>query len=67
MVGLAGMDSETTLKLIVIACFACMVVFGALGKYIASQSGRSEFEGLVLGVLFGPLGCLIEALLPKHR
>jgi hypothetical protein len=40
------------------------VLFAALGYYIAAQKGRPETEGLVLGLVFGPLGCLIEAILP---
>ncbi len=43
-------------------------VFGWFGAYIAEQKGRGSTEGFVLGFLFGPLGCLIEALLPtQHR
>lgn len=43
--------------------------FGGLGWYIAGQKGRSGGEGAVLGFLFGPLGVLVEALLPsiEHR
>jgi hypothetical protein len=39
--------------------------FGALGYYIASQKGRPEAEGLLLGFLFGPFGVLILSLLPS--
>src|SRR5260370_30727836 len=35
-----------------------------LGPYIAEQKGRNVWEGALLGLLFGPFGCLIEALLP---
>ncbi len=38
--------------------------FGGLGFWIASQKRRPEAEGLVLGLIFGPLGCLIEGLMP---
>lgn len=40
------------------------VIFGGLGAYIAGQKGRAPAEGAVLGFLFGPLGALIEAILP---
>ena len=39
--------------------------FGALGYYIATQKGRPQAEGLLLGFLFGPLGVLLVALLPS--
>jgi hypothetical protein len=40
-------------------------VFGFLGMFVADQKGRSGGEGFLLGFLFGPLGCLIECLLPN--
>jgi hypothetical protein len=40
-------------------------LFGGLGAYVATQKRRPLEEGLILGALFGPLGCLIEALLPS--
>jgi hypothetical protein len=39
-------------------------VFGALGSWIAMQKNRDNSEGFALGCIFGPLGVLIEALLP---
>jgi hypothetical protein len=41
------------------------VVFGGLGSWIAGQKNRPKSEGLILGFAFGPLGALIEALLPS--
>lgn len=38
-----------------------------LGGYVASQKGRSDWEGIGLGLLFGPLGVLVEALLPSGQ
>ena len=35
-----------------------------LGAYVAAQEGRPRAEGAALGLLFGPLGCLVVALLP---
>ena len=34
------------------------------GEYVAKQKGRPPFEGLVFGLLFGPLGPIIEGVLP---
>jgi hypothetical protein len=31
---------------------------------VAAAKGREPAEGIILGFVFGPLGCLIEALLP---
>ncbi|SIO58458.1 hypothetical protein SAMN05444166_5686 [Singulisphaera sp. GP187] len=45
---------------------ALWVMFALFGSWIASVKGRSSSEGLVIGFLFGPLGCLIEALLPTQ-
>jgi hypothetical protein len=47
------------------------VVFGwlmlaVLSTWIAGQKNRGEDEGFILGALFGPLGVLVEALLPAH-
>jgi hypothetical protein len=38
--------------------------FGGLGAWIAGQKRRSPVEGLILGVVFGPVGAIVEALLP---
>lgn len=40
------------------------LAFAGLGAWIAGQKHRSVEEGFALGLIFGPLGCLIEALLP---
>jgi hypothetical protein len=42
-------------------------IFGALGSWVATQKNRDGGEGAVLGFLFGPLGVLIEALLPAGQ
>jgi len=49
---------------ILFLCFLAWCAFAGLGYYIAGQKGRSEAEGLILGFLFGPVGVLVEALLP---
>ena len=43
------------------------VFLGALGSYIAEKRGRSHIEGFILGFLFGAIGLLIEAFLPKKN
>jgi hypothetical protein len=42
-------------------------IMAAFGSWIAGQRGRSGFEGFILGFLFGPLGVLVEALLPPGQ
>lgn len=42
------------------------LVFGLLGRWVADQCGRRGSEGFVLGFLFGPVGVIIEALLPHQ-
>ena len=48
--------------LIVLVVFG--VIFGALGSWIAKERHRDQGEGFVLGFLFGPLGVIVEAILP---
>lgn len=35
-----------------------------LGGYVSAQKGRNPGEGVVLGLLFGPLGVVVALLLP---
>jgi hypothetical protein len=42
------------------------ILMGALGSWIAIQKSRNPAEGFVLGLFFGPLGVLVEALLPTR-
>ncbi len=42
------------------------VVFGGFGAWIAGQKNRDANEGAVLGGLFGPIGVIVEALLPTR-
>lgn len=44
--------------------FVTCVVTGAVGSWIAAQKNRPGGEGFALGFFFGPLGLIIEALLP---
>ena len=41
-----------------------VVVLGGVGYWIAIQKRRSEVEGAALGCLLGPIGWIIEAVLP---
>ena len=41
-----------------------IVVLGGVGYWIAIQKRRSEVEGAALGCLLGPIGWIIEAVLP---
>ncbi|MDR3633521.1 MAG: hypothetical protein P4L84_06775 [Isosphaeraceae bacterium] len=43
---------------------AWWVACAALGWYVSAQKGRGAAEGLVLGLLFGPLGVAVALLLP---
>jgi hypothetical protein len=40
------------------------LLFALLGVYISTAKGRSPGEGLILGVILGPIGLLIDACLP---
>ena len=35
-----------------------------IGSYVSSQKGRSPAEGALLGLLLGPIGLVIAAVLP---
>jgi hypothetical protein len=41
------------------------VAFGDLGTWIGIQKRRGAPEGLALGLVFGPLGVLVELFLPQ--
>jgi hypothetical protein len=42
------------------------IVMGFLGAFVAAQKRRAVAEGFMMGLLFGPLGVLVEALLPNE-
>lgn len=46
--------------------FFAAIFFGVLGAWVAGNKRRSGGEGLALGCLLGPLGVIIEALLPTQ-
>jgi MFS family permease len=51
----------------VVALLVYAIVFGGLGLFVANAKNRPSGEGFCLGLLFGPLGALIEALLPNGK
>ena len=46
---------------------ASVFVAALVGSFVASAKGRSASEGFFLGLILGPFGLLIEALLPTLR
>jgi hypothetical protein len=44
---------------------AWSIYFGALGWYVATVKERDPLEGILLAILAGPLGVLLEALFPQ--
>lgn len=42
------------------------IALGFLAIWISTQKGRSAGEGFLLGFLFGPLGVIVEVLLPSR-
>lgn len=52
---------------LIVAYLTVAFAFAALGSWIAREKGRSTFPGAVIGFLFGPLGCLILALLSNEK
>jgi len=48
-----------------IALGVVWIICAAAGSAICEGKGRSAFEGFLLGLLFGPIGLIICAVLPK--
>jgi hypothetical protein len=48
----------------VVSAAVWVVYAGGIGWYVASAKGRGGLEGIILGVLAGPVGWLVVALLP---
>ena len=40
------------------------VICGGIGAYVAAQKRRAAAEGFLLGLILGPLGVVVAALLP---
>ncbi len=50
----------------IITPFAIFLSFGGYGAWVARRRGKSRFEGFCWGLVFGPCGVLMIALMP-HR
>jgi hypothetical protein len=55
------------LAVVGISVVGWVAMFGYLGQWVAHECGRNEREGFWLGILFGPLGLILEALLPRPK
>jgi hypothetical protein len=53
------------MEIVILAIAVLLVVSALAGIYVAQAKKRHEVEGAIFGVLFGPLGVLIEANLPE--
>jgi len=58
---------QWTLALAAFGALIYFTVFGLAGSYVAEQNGRSLLEGVCFGLVFGPLGLVIEACLPTQQ
>lgn len=43
-----------------LGCIACSLI----GTYVAVEKHRSPGEGLIFGLVLGPIGVLLEAMMP---
>lgn len=59
-----GSGPRGSLVALVALASLALAVCGCLGAYIARAKGRSALEGLLFGVLLGPIGVLIAVLMP---
>jgi alpha/beta superfamily hydrolase len=50
---------------VVVGLLAWLIAFGFLGRYVSQQCGRSTTEGIFLGCIFGPLGAILVAIMPR--
>lgn len=51
---------------ILIGVILYLIFFGFLGNYLGAMRRRS-FEGMWLGILLGPIGCIIALLMPEGK
>lgn len=58
----AGKDTQMSNFLVILA--PIWLAMAALGAWVSLQKHRNPSEGLILGILFGPFGVLIAALMP---
>ncbi len=59
-----GFGSSVGPELAILILLAFPLGFGWFGSWVAGQKKRRKREGFILGLLFGPLGVLVEVLLP---
>ena len=52
---------DSTLTLLTVG----LLISGSIGVYIAAKKGREEIEGFLFGAFLGPIGWIIEGLLPR--
>jgi hypothetical protein len=60
------MWEDTSAVVWVVSAAMWVVYAGGIGWYVASAKGRGVLEGIILGVLAGPFGWLIVAILPAE-
>lgn len=53
-----------SLPLVVFGLIGFGLAMAGFGSYVATAKGRSFYEGAAFGLVLGPLGILIVALLP---
>jgi ABC-type uncharacterized transport system permease subunit len=56
-----GRKENTSMELMMILWVVC----GIGGGFLAQSKGRNFAEGLILGIVLGFIGLIIEACLPK--
>ncbi len=64
---LIAMDQYDSGGLWWLAAIVWLAVWSLLARWVGDQKGRDAVECYLLGFLFGPLGVLIELLLPSKQ
>lgn len=64
LVGSIGIIASHGIRDMLIIWSVTIAACALLGLFVSGQKQRPPMEGLILGVLFGPFGVLIAALLP---
>ena len=54
------------METIIIGLVIYFVFFGFLGHYLGAMKKRA-FDGMLIGILLGPIGCIIAVLLPEGK
>lgn len=53
--------------LVALIVLVVWIAMGGVGAYVAVQKQREPIEGLLFALLLGPIGILIEVLLPEGK